>query len=386
MKILFLSRWSPYPPENGIMMRNYQLVRGLTASHCEVDCLTFADLKTSADVIQRQTDCRAVELFEIEQNGGSVTDFLSKTPRSIKVTHSHMLEERLGGLTGSYDVVIASMVDMLPYALVVKEKYNTPILLEDLELALYRDQARLSMRQRLMWGKWQGYLKENLRRVDAVTAVSAEEVTLTRSLSQEAQVELIPNGVTIPQASGFEKKPEPMTLIYAGSLTYSANYDAMDWFLAEVFPLIVAECPSVILLITGRTDGVDLTGLNLNDNVTITGFIDDITSAIQGSWLSIVPLRVGAGTRLKILESLALGTPVISTPKGMEGLDLEGVCVEDAAETFASETINILRDSALRERMAEDGIQAVKKYDWHTITAQFVDLCRRVACREAILT
>jgi glycosyltransferase involved in cell wall biosynthesis len=166
-------------------------------------------------------------------------------------------------------------------------------------------------------------------------------------------------------------------LIYPGALTYHSNLDAMVYFLRESWPIIQKQRPQVRLRITGRTDGVDLARLALTDQVVMTGYLDDIRSAVAQSWICVVPLRAGGGTRLKILESLALGTPVVSTSKGAEGLNLipgRDILVADEPADFAEAVLNVLQDPVLRETLSRNGRQAVEaKYDWRIIGQQFDD-------------
>jgi len=165
-------------------------------------------------------------------------------------------------------------------------------------------------------------------------------------------------------------------------LTYSANYDAMRFFLDEIWHRIKSVEPSTRLQITGRTDGVDLSGLALGDGAGLTGYLPDISPAVAGAWACVVPLRIGGGTRLKVLEAMALGTPVIATRKGAEGLDVtaeENILIADDPAEFATQTIRLLRDPALRKRLAGNARRLVEtKYTWHAIGEQFNDLVESV--------
>ena len=107
-------------------------------------------------------------------------------------------------------------------------------------------------------------------------------------------------------------------MIYTGALDFYANFNSMDYFLREIFPIINAIKPEVKLLITGKKNNTLIKKLPSYPNVVFTGYLNDIRSAISKSWVSLVPLRYGSGTRIKILEAMALGTPVVSTQKGAE--------------------------------------------------------------------
>ena len=167
------------------------------------------------------------------------------------------------------------------------------------------------------------------------------------------------------------------TLIYSGALTYHANFDAVNYFLHDIFPLIQKECPDARLYITGSLEGVPLDQLPENDAVAFTGYLDDIRPAIARSWISIVPLRVGGGTRLKILEAMALGTPVVATSKGAEGLELipdHDIVLADTPATFAESVLSLLNDPARRLQLSAHGRRIVStKYTWQKIGQQFIE-------------
>ncbi len=122
----------------------------------------------------------------------------------------------------------------------------------------------------------------------------------------------------LPDYIGISARPEPGSLIFTGAFTYHANYDAASWFVGEVYGRIKDQYPAARLTITGNHADLPLPPA---PDITRTGFVPDVRPLIAGSWAAVVPMRQGGGTRLKILEAMALGVPVIATTKGAEGLD-----------------------------------------------------------------
>jgi glycosyltransferase involved in cell wall biosynthesis len=141
--------------------------------------------------------------------------------------------------------------------------------------------------------------------------------------------------------------------------------------------LIQVERPQVKLAITGKLDGVAVDRLPVvkNNGLVLTGYLADVRPTITRSWISIAPLRLGGGTRLKILEALALGTPVVATSKGAEGLNLvpeRDILIADTPADFAAAVIRLLQDATLREALSQNGRRAVEThYDWQIIGQQF---------------
>jgi glycosyltransferase involved in cell wall biosynthesis len=245
------------------------------------------------------------------------------------------------------------------------------------------------VRHGLTWLKMRSYVRRLLQDFDGCTVVSRQEHARVRQVAPDYHnVEIIPNGIDLAGYHGDHGVPEPDTIVYAGSLTYSANFDAVRYFLEEIYPLIQRARPSVKFSVTGKLDGVPVDSLPRYDGVTFTGYLNDVRPAVARSWVSVVPLRQGGGTRLKILESLALRTPVVSTTKGAEGLDLvdgRDLLIADAPADFAAAVLRMLDDSALRERLRTNGRREVAaKYDWHAIGQNLCGFAERMAGAPAL--
>ncbi|MBI1881248.1 MAG: glycosyltransferase [Chloroflexi bacterium] len=402
MKILFISRWFPYPPDNGSKIRIFNLIKHLALRH-EIHLISF----TSAGITDEQQAamaqyCQRVDVAHYKPFHPSrlkaLLGFFSSQPRSVIDTHSiemQQLVEHVGGTT-SFDAVIASQIDVAPYATVL----SGPIkILEEVELTtLYEQYARQhdplkKLRRGLMWWKWSSYVANLLRVFDGCTVVSkSERARISQVLAGYPAIEIIPNGVDIAHYTADFGLPTVDTLVYSGALTYLANFDAVDFFLRQVFPLIRTERPQVKLAITGKLDGVptDRLPLSSNNGVVFTGYLDDVRPTVARSWVSIVPLLWGGGTRLKILEALALGTPVVATSKGVEGLDLTSgrdLLIADTPADFAAAVLRLLQDPTLHATLSRNGRQAVEaKYDWQMIGQQFNDFIETTVAQTKVLS
>ena len=201
-------------------------------------------------------------------------------------------------------------------------------------------------------------------------------------------VEVVPNGVDCRHNLPGLHSSNDNLLVYNGALTYSANLDAMTYFLSSIFPIVQQQIPDVRLTITGSTAGVDLSSLALTDAVFFSGYVPDVRLPIAQAAVCVVPLRDGGGTRLKILEAMALGTPVVATSKGAEGLDvIDGVhlLIADTPEEFARETIRLLREPKLRSTLAANARRlVVENYDWQQIGDRFVQLIEQTVATKQV--
>jgi glycosyltransferase involved in cell wall biosynthesis len=217
---------------------------------------------------------------------------------------------------------------------------------------------------------------------------SPEEAALLRGMVPSyLPVAVIPNGVSVADCAKVSAAPQPDQLVFAGSFTYIVNYEAMRWFTAEVLPLIHARRPGVRLKVTGNHAGL---GLPYTQGVELAGLLPDVRPAVAAAWASVAPLQTGGGTRLKILEAMALGTPVIATSKGAEGLDARAgdhLLIADTPAAFAEATLRLLGDPSLRQRLSGNGRELVRQnYDWPVILPRFLELAERVAARKPVDT
>ena len=390
MKVLFLSTWFPYPPDNGSKLRAYHLLRALGNRH-EVTLLSFTfDTARPEKADALQAICRSVQVVALDpfavNRAGALATFLSMRPMASRPIPAMSQLVAAEWQRRTYDAVIASTEMMADYALMappgaanVLEEHNS---LTRWMAERYREQRNPLQRARC-WASWQKrrwYESHTYPRFDLVTMVSQEDLLATVELAQGGgpRVEIVPNGVDCDHNRPGLAQPRPDSLVYNGALTYSANYDAMRWFLAHVFPRVKQAVPGVTLAITGSTAGVDTAGLALDDTVTLTGYVDDIRCPVAEASACVVPILQGGGTRLKILEAMALGTPVVSTSKGAEGLDVtpgHDILIADEPTEFANQVTRLLSDAALRDKVAFNARHLVEqRYDWQQIGRRFVGL------------
>jgi glycosyltransferase involved in cell wall biosynthesis len=195
-------------------------------------------------------------------------------------------------------------------------------------------------------------------------------------------LEVVPNCVDISLYQSQQPQHRPNQLIFSGSFRYHPNYEAALWYIENVHADVLKEIPDANLVITG--DHANLP-LPTAPNVRFVGFVDDIKSLISSSSASIAPLLSGGGTRLKILEAMAIGTPVISTAKGTEGLMVQNgkhLLIADEPAKFAESVVRILRDQELGRQISSNARQFVREnYDWSMAMPKFLSLAEKAASR-----
>ncbi|MCG8350918.1 MAG: glycosyltransferase family 4 protein [Chloroflexales bacterium] len=381
MRILALSSWWPEPADNGARLRVSNLLRALAREH-EIHLVAFT--QGPADEIQRvQTEQICASVRAVPQRNrrprhrDRLVSLIHPEPASVRATwntaFAASVQERAAAIQP--DLVITFALAAAPYARLI---IGVPRVMEELELTYmleqYTRQARTLDRMRfwLTWMKHRRYITRLLAAFDACTVVSAQELRYAQQLAPATMpLAVIPNGADVDGCAGPWSEPQPDTLIYPGALSFDANHHAMTYFLRDIFPLIRSARPNTLLRITGKAEPEQQKSLPATDGVEFTGFVPDVRPVVASSWAEVVPLRKGGGTRLKILEALALGTPIVSTSKGVEGLELEHgkhLFVADSVDDFAAATLLLLDQPELRKTLVKAGQQAVReRYDWRVI-------------------
>ena len=394
MRVLFLSAWFPYPLDNGSKIRVYHLLRSLCARH-EVTLVSFTDsIARPESAAELATWCETVRTVAHPgyrlRGWGRWARFLSPSPVATWALAPMTQLVRHLAKSSQFDTVVASTESMATYArhhsvgsTRILEEHNcfTRMMWDRHQLAVT---ALEKMWTLASWEKTRRYERRAMAEFDLVTMVSEQDrATCTDVVRHRGRVETVPNGVDCDWhqiGSGPRRKN---ALIYTGALTYSANHDAMGYFAQGILPLIRRQEPQAYVTVTGATDGVDLSHLSGQPGIRFSGYVDDIRPLVRESTACVVPLRRGGGTRLKILEAMALGTPVVSTAKGAEGLDVvtdQHLLIADDPSEFAEATVRLLRNEELRQRLAQNARRLVEeRYDWAGIGARFVDLVEEAA-------
>lgn len=377
MRILFLSAWLPYPPNNGSKLRIYHLLRGLAQDH-EVTLISYDGGAGGEPPTALREICQKIYLLpERTYNPGSaraLLGFFNRMPRVLVDRYVPEMAERIREEVdrGKYDLVIASEWYMACYEPAFR---GVPAIFEELEVGVFQDKIAQAhnplqrLRHKLTTIKMQAYFKNLLNHFEFCTVVSENErILLKKMVGEYAGIEVIPNGVSLADYLPAQTEPLPGTLIFTGSFRYRPNYEAMVWFLEQVYPRVKAAYPGVQLTITGDHAGLSLPAV---EGVTLTGFVEDVRPYVASAWASLAPIHTGGGTRLKIIESFALHTPVVATSKGAEGLEVEAgqhILLADTPEEFAGQLVRLLNDPILRRQIADRAFQmAREKYDWNVI-------------------
>jgi len=209
-----------------------------------------------------------------------------------------------------------------------------------------------------------------------VIAVSPADARMFEELFGLRDVPRVSTGVDTNYFQRPQTSSRVADLVFVGSMDWMPSIDAMKFFTSDVLPLIRKERPDCTLAIVGRSPSRAILALAEQDpRIQVTGTVPDVRPYMWGATVSIVPIRIGGGTRLKIYEAMAAGLPVVSTTVGAEGLDVSdpvNIRLADTPEAFAAACLNLLNDKTERRRQAAAAEELVRtKYSWDHITLQF---------------
>lgn len=396
MRILFISTWFPYPLDNGSRIRVRHLLEALAGRHV-VHLVSFLpgpeSNKGFGELAGLCADVRVVERDPFWRDSrGALAAHFSMTPWDVILGYSQEMVNLVRQVSQEvdFDLVIASTLEVAPYALQVA---GVPRLLEEHNFVTrwleehYHNQ-RDPIHKAACWVSWQKclhYERQTYPNFNAVTMVSERDrQAVVESIpNYQGRLEVIPNGVDLSTRFPGMAQVEADTLVFNGSLTYSLNADAMRFFTRDVWPSIRQARPGARLRITGACDGVDTSWLPDGIGIELTGYLVDVRPVVAGSWLAVAPLLAGSGTRLKILEAMALGTPVVATRKGAEGLDVTAesdILIADDPADLASACLKLMESPQLREELSRNGRRQVEAhYGWKAIGERFCDLAEKAA-------
>jgi glycosyltransferase involved in cell wall biosynthesis len=210
------------------------------------------------------------------------------------------------------------------------------------------------------------------RRVDVVLTTSDRDRLVFEDELGLRGITVIPNGIDLSEFAPAGRPPRPGTIVFSGLMSYYPNQQAVRWFLDEIHPQVLQKVPTARLVIAGAAPPRWLTA-RVDQSVEVTGWVPDIRPYLDQAAVVIAPLRVGGGTRVKILEAQATARPVVSTTLGAEGLNAqhdESILLADDAASFASCVTDVLSDRDLSQRIGANGRRHVEKhFDWNQIGA-----------------
>jgi sugar transferase (PEP-CTERM/EpsH1 system associated) len=390
-KFLFLTPDLPYPPHQGAAIRTLNLIKNLAPRH-EIHLLSFNQARDASGRIEPLADyCASITTVPSPHRSTArraMSVLFSPSPdMALRLPSPEFSDAlRISLSRERFDFAQVEAIEMVQYGLAVKDMsvYPRPMVVFDdinaeylLQKRAFETDARQPSRwlaalySYIQWRKLQRYEAHACRQLDRVIVVSEADAKALQSLVPALQCAVVPNGVDTDLFCPREAGDSDTKLVFTGKMDFRPNVDAVLWFTREVLPLIRQEVPQASLMVVGRNPHARLQHLQGSPDVVLTGYVDDVRPYVGEAAVYVVPIRVGGGTRLKLLEAMSMSKAIVSTSLGCEGIgvhsDRELVIADDPA-SFAGAVVALMRD---RERRSELGVSArqlaVAQHDWRHI-------------------
>jgi glycosyltransferase involved in cell wall biosynthesis len=394
MKVLMLTPYLPYPLFSGGQTRSYNLIKSLSENH-EITLFSLIKDDTEKKYIpELQKYCRKVSVFKRSKTPWTLRNILLTAfgPYPFLVMRNYSPSERKAVkeelLTGNYDLIHAETFYTMPHI----PSTSVPILLveQTIEYLVYKhyagEQAPFLIRP-IIWVDvalklrfWETYFWKRSQRV---VAMSQSDSQLMRELVKDLKIDIVPNGIDVEYFSAKKRKEESFPkILYVGNFAWLQNAEAVEVLVNEVWPEIKKEVPNCQLWIVGK----NITGKIKNyasESIQITEGLPDIRDAYLTSSLLLVPIKGPGGTRLKVLEAMASGLPVVTTPVGAEGLGVTNgkhALISDDFKELAKLAVKLIKNKKLAQKLGLAAKEFVEKnYSWSK-SAAILDRIYKEVC------
>ena len=391
MRILQLAPRLPYPLTDGGAIGIYKITESVAALGNQVTLLTYPDpdpdiTKSAISAMSQFCDLRLTSK-PLPSRLKTIVRTLFRGAYSIERREMEEMYALIGSVIREqkFDIVHCDHSQMGKYALWIKKEFGLPVLLRqhNVEAQIYeRFALHASNPASRRFGRIQSQRlhfeeKHFVKGVDGVAAISDEDAAIMKNYAPQARICVIPAGVDLdffqPSDSALE---DPDAITWCGRFAWEPNIDAVQYFLKEIFPLILKKCPSSVFHIIGAgSEKIAPLTKPFGQHIVIHGFVKDIREYLSSASVLIVPLRIGGGMRIKILEFCAAGKAIVSTRIGAEGnlaIDGRDILLRDDAVSFSEAVTTLLTDKQLRKKICINSRKLVEDhYSWNLIGKQF---------------
>ncbi|HBB98180.1 MAG TPA: glycosyltransferase [Blastocatellia bacterium] len=386
LRVLQFAPRTPWPLDTGAKLRNYHLAR-ILAMQARISLLAFGDEQNETSALERVYEgivtvprLAGYSFAKVLRGavGRTPLPLLNYTTNEMSKTLAHVLAKN------DFDIVQVESIHLINYLPVIRAARSHPIVVCDwhnIESDLMRQYAEReqSVARKTYARRTARLMNESemkaLNEFDGHIVVSEQDAERLRRINSRARIFVIENGVDVSYYAG-EQSAGKKRIVFVGSMDYHANIDGAINFARNVWPTVRKQKPELVFTIVGRDPSPDVRALSSIEGVEVTGSVDDVRPFYCEAIAAVVPLNVGGGSRLKILEAMAAGVPVVSTKLGAEGLDSsdgENILLTDGPGQIADAVIRIIDDRELEKRLIAGGYALIReRYDWSMLGAKLL--------------
>jgi len=398
MRVLMLTPALPYPTHQGGALRNFGIIRSLHDAGHQVTLLSFHDNSPVSASLSNY--CDRVETVKPPRRkpADRLHDLLlTRQPDIARRLESDDFRQCLQSLSQRFDLVQFEGLEIAAFLPLIRQRQPQAKLCYDAhnaEYALQRDIFHVDRRdpRRLPAALYSfvqvqritAFERSICQQADSVIAVSDEDAEALRGFRRDGKIGVISNGIFTDEYAMERQRLDlgEDVIVFTGKMDYRPNVDAMLWFTSDVLPLVHKTTPNARLYVVGQKPHPRLEKLREKEFVEVTGWVAEVQPYLHAAGVYIAPLRMGSGTRLKILEAMAAGCAVVATSAAISGLSADvrqAIKVADSASEFAAAVVSLLQDSAQRQRLGDAARVFVRRhYDWSVLAPTLLSLYREI--------
>lgn len=402
MRVLVVDEEIPYPLNTGKRLRTYNLLKHLATRHKIVFvCRQHENEQGShAEALKKIGIKPVVVPHTIRKKAGLkfylalIANLFSRLPYSVSSHYSLPFEDKIKQLLSSkrFDIIHC---EWTPYAVNLGSVLPFPSVVDahNVEAQIWKRNYEVEKNPLvkafiyLQWKKMARFEENAFPKFTKIISVSKEDQAVISNWVDKAHIEVVQNGVDIEYFRSSGKTEKPFSMVFTGSMDWRPNVDGILYFLSDIWPGIKATFPESRVIIVGRNPMQVLKDrIKKETSVTLTGTVDDVRPFVEEALVYIVPLRVGGGSRLKILEALSMKKAVVSTSVGAEGLELQSgkdLIIADSPHDFKEAVTRLFKDEKLRKDLGKAGKTVVEeKYQWKAISKRLEKIWIKAAGQE----
>lgn len=393
MKILLISRDCPFPANDGGKIRVFNLIKNLSHHDITLVCRTMSPEEQSG-ISELKKYCRHVHAVHIpsprsffEKLRWVLPFIFSRYPVGLSTIFFKEFLKTIQEVCAndSFDVIQVEHSSLTIYLdhLSIPDTSRTILTMHNIDYIRNErvmENLPFGIEKIYQWinqAKYKQWELASLKRYDRIIAMSDIDKEIMTNDLPGLDVAIVPNGVDTDAVFFEQKESYPINnknIVFVASLDNETNHDGAMYFINEIFPLIKKECPGAVISLVGRLPGEELIRKHNGNDIVVTGMVPSVDKYYQEATVAIVPLRSGGGTRLKVLEAMAAGVPVVSTTVGAEGINIttgKDILLADTPEGFARGVVDLLSDIPMRNSIINHARKKVEQeYDWKTIAEQ----------------
>lgn len=379
MNVCFCTHRLPYPPNAGGRAETFGIVDGLVNRGHDVTLISYCGDVNLAREMEAAVGCtvRPISGLPNRTPKNLVGNLFSREPLPITKARTDEYVSEVETYLGAADVVHLHALQTSYLAAKLDDEHPTVIRFNNVKSEIYHQYARHTRNPAEMAYAYLQYVKTK-----KYEGTIPGESTLTLAITNEdrerlrrsgagGRIEVLPAGVDLSQYNPSDLKSDPRRIVFFGSMDYHPNEDAALWFVNEVFPHIREETDDVVLDLVGKNPTDEVRKLDAEEDVTVTGFVEDIHEHVDRASVVVIPIRVGTGVRMKALHAMAMGKPIVTTPVGIQGIAVEDglhASIAQNAFDFASATVELLADRKLQQKYGRNARRLVEEnHDWTQI-------------------